>query len=1129
MPFLKSSTIDKVHSLSIEDICQDYGLNLVRKGARMSCCCPFHSERTGSFYINPTTNRYHCFGCGADGSNIDFVMNYDNLSYYEAILALARKNNIQIDYEDGPDADKREEEYRKLESMRIAIASVSKFFVECFNSDSAEAAAARKYAESRWNKTDLAEFGMGYAPHDSRLLLEYVRTHCIDTDILVELGILGKSDRVGSLYSVFRDRLMFPIRNIYRQVIAFTARYTGPDPKIAKSHKYINSKYSPLFKKGEVVFGIDVAVKNAIKCGYFIIVEGAPDVLSLQSVGLANVVAPLGTALTEKQLNLLGRHCKTIRFIPDSDAPKPGERFGAGVNAVIKNGTLAMHQGFNVSVREIPRSEDDDKNEVKHDPDSYIKCVDDFDSLPDEPFPVWLAGKLFPFAATKDQQAKVVTEIAELVHCIEDSTLREMVLGSLEEIYKQPKLWKSAMRNIARREKESAKVTPRHVVDDSMSENTKMSSRELQLLRDNCIVIKDGCYQSYDKDGHPVKWSNFLLFPIVHIRGDDTGERLFRIVNQDGDEAVIELSSDHFVSLQKFQKKLINLGNYVWKVKIDQLIQLQGYLFGITETADKVKEMGWNAKYEYYAFANGICIDNKFLYADEAGIIRHGTNCFYLPIFSNMHKDRSGTFSFERQFKVTPGNGITLHEYTRQIVQVFGDGGKVAVAFALACIFRDIIFGITGSFPILNLFGQKASGKTSLAKAVASFFYTLKKDPPKLAATTAPALSYMLCHAINCVVVLDEYTNDLPTKTIEMIKGLWGGTAQTKMNMAASDQQMISIPVLSGVIFTGQQPPTKDIAVLSRCIYLYYSETKFTPEQRQNFKILRKFTQMGNQHLTMEVLKYRNEFEAAFEDFFNITEVEMTARLNGKSVEDRILSNWVTLLATVRTLEAYISLPFSYKEFLEVCVSGMLTQNEKVENSSETGDFWKLLDGLHMDGKAKEGCHYVIRSKTAFKPFGKKEEFKFAGSRKLIYLNWAAVKGLLSSRVNQNNRLKLDVDALDSYLHSMNCYYGTKQQRFTILLSNGTEDVSFDTENGVSVKKNATVRPMALVFDYDDLKRDYGINLETERVRASDTYDDEDDEDLAGSEVPSKSPTSPPVSLSEASLFPTSDQDDTPF
>ena len=1106
---IRDSVIQRVKDLSVKEVLEGLGLQFQRRGASYVCCCPLHGERSPSFNVNLARNTWHCFGCNKGGSAIDFLMERDNLTFIEAVKAIAADNNIEIQYDrtDDDEDEKRKEAARQRESMLIVCKSVQEFYLQSFDADNAEAATAREYAYSRWGEQFCKEFGIGYAPRDSRLLLNYIREKCLTDDIVELLGIFGVNERDGGRYAQLRQRVTIPIRDRFGRVIAFTGRYIGSNEDIAK---YINSKTSPLFKKDETLFGLDVAGKQARSSNFFIVVEGAPDVMRLQSIGLTEAVAPLGTALTGRHLDRMKPFSSVIRFIPDSDYPKPGEVYGAGVQAVMKHGRLAMEKGFEVSVREIPRTKEDNENKVKFDPDSYITSRDIYMQLEDVPFVVWYAQKRFANADSQSQQMEVVAEVASLLIYIEDELTREMSIDMLTKIFGKTKMWRDAMRKAGKRVKEEA-ISP-----DTLSD---FSEREISILRSLGIIIKDGCYQAPDKEGNLVRWSNFIFRPVLHIRGPKNSTRILRLIGQDGSDNVVEFTSGDLVSLRSFRERIIDKTNCVWRSEQSStLIAIQEYIFAVTKSALKIEEVGWNKEGHFFVFANGIYSDGKFLKTDKLGTVSNGNRLYFIPALSELYANDPAVYNFERPFVHNGGGLNTLHDYVSDLAKVYGDGGKVCFAWLLAAIFRDIVFSHVRSFPMLNLFGVKGSGKTELAKAIASFFYVLKATPPSCSNASIPTIAYMLSHAVNGVVILDEYTNDLHPNRIDILKGIWGGTSRAKIE----DGQPIVIPVVSAVILGGQYKPEND-AVYSRCIHLQYMKTSFSEEEESAFNRFQQKNLVGNSHLLLEILPLRNIFEKGFASAYELTLADVNAKIRGLGIEARIKQNWIVALAAFRLLQPHLDIPLDYNEMFDIVVRGMRFQNEQVTKSSDTSDFWKYISSLHSHNKVREKCHYVIKKLTSFRAIGQKEETEFISPKQILFLNFHAVRSLLEQRMGKpKSGNSVSVETLEDYLKSLPQYMGKKQQRFQFVRPNGEPDEEYRSEGVGEQKKYLYGNSVkALCFDYDQLKEKLDINLETLKFTEFDDVGDEDEPPANAS--PAESPRQEP------SLFGSADDEDVPF
>lgn len=515
--------------------------------------------------------------------------------------------------------------------------------------------------------------------------------------------------------------------------------------------------------------------------------------------------------------------------------------------------------------------------------------------------------------------------------------------------------------------------------------------------------------------------------------------------------------------------------------KIDKLNRVKEYLYSKTDTAERIRKLGWNASEEFFAFGNGILYDGTFKNVDDLGIVR-GINgkAFYIPATSKIYLHNQEIFQFERLMVHENRNGVKLYDFASRLIGVFGENASIALCYLLATLFRDIIFRRTRHFPILNLFGEKGTGKTTLATSLQSFFLH-GIDPPNLGVTSVPAMNDRVSQAVNTLVVLDEYKNDLDIRKIAYLKGLWGGGGQTKKN-TNTDGMAAQTIVSTGVALCGQDKPTQDMALYTRVIFLAFSKTSFNQVEKRNYEDLVALCNMGLTHLTIEILSHRELFEKNFPEIYSITKRELATKFENESIHDRIFGNWVIPLAAYRTLETVLDVPFSYADLFETAVKGIRSQNELAQESSEVADFWSMLQGFQTSGKCVDKAHYRIRYMKSFRPISVKEDIEFKEARPILYLNMAAVASLFNSRNMNATANRSNWSTIMSYLKSHSSFLGLKQDRFTILLPSGLPDYSFEMVNNEQVKKVKVNRPKALCFDYLQLKEAFGLELETEII-----------------------------------------------
>jgi DNA primase len=328
MAFISKATIQEVNDkLDALAVVGEY-VRLDQKGGRWWGLCPFHNEKTPSFTVDPDRKMYHCFGCGQGGGVINFLMEMDKLSFPEAIETLARRMGIEIIYERGnfDDAEEKSAESARrarqaemAELYRRVAVSFHHFLME-----KEEGKFAKEYLESRGISGELIQkFRLGYAPGDRNWLFRFLSGKGYSAEFLAGSGLF--SERYPGI-SFFSNRLMFPIADRQGNTIAFGGRIL--EQNRPEDPKYINSRESDWYKKGDTLFAIDLALPEIRKTKAVYLAEGYMDVISLHQAGITGAVAPLGTAFTDDQAKLLRRWAEKLYLVFDSDE--------AGQNAAVK-------------------------------------------------------------------------------------------------------------------------------------------------------------------------------------------------------------------------------------------------------------------------------------------------------------------------------------------------------------------------------------------------------------------------------------------------------------------------------------------------------------------------------------------------------------------------------------------------------------------------------------------------------------------------------------------------------------------------------------------------------------------------------------------------------------------------
>ncbi len=1080
---IKDPIIDKLNSLSIVDVVSEY-VTLKKIGVNYKGLCPFHDDKNPSFVVSPAKNICHCFVCGKGGTPIHFIMEHEKVDFLEACRLLGKRYNIDIEEEKRERTPQEIEEQKKKESMAVIFTHVQKYYVERLHEKTPEALAMMDYARHRWSKEAIEELGLGYAPKSSQQFIDFIKKTGLSMELCKEAGLIAVDSESGREYAFFRDRLMIPVRDRWGNVINYTARTLSEDKDKAK---YLNGSDSLIFHKSEVLFGLNTAMNIGAREELFYIVEGGPDVIKMQQIGALNTVAPLGTALTKEHLQLLKRFHPKLCFIPDADA--------AGIAAVMKNGRTAMEQGFRVTVKEIPQTEDG----KKQDADSYFQNVHQVRELQEEDFVLWLANKLFgdieKKSSTQTDISDAVKEICDVLILEQDEYTQKGLLDALIKEHNGHKgLWKNAVNEAkARRAEAKAKATQKRSGIDLMKYG---------------FYEQHNCYWSRDDEGNEKQWSNFKMKPLYHVMGIDDSRRLYEITNIDCTTRILELTAEELVSLAKFQVKVESVGNFLWKSGMPELIKLKTYLFDMTETAIRIRQYGWQHS-GFWAFGNGCIYENEWYPADSMGIVHlheveKKMDNYYLQGASEIYAGDTSYFSFERQFTFPDTHSsISFPDVATLMAEVFGDNAKIAICYLLASLHRDIITSYTVNFPILNLFGPKGSGKTELGITLMRFL-TVGDKPLNLRNTTGPSLSQMLSMAANSLVLLDEYKNSLDMRIVEIIKGAYDGVGRARMDMDRG-KQIERTPVDCGVIVCGQEMPTLDIAMFTRMIYLPTSITVHDREAKDKFNHLSDIRKLGLQHLTMQVLSHRTKFSSLFyEEYIDVSD-EVCSLIDGYDVEDRLWRNWAILLTSYKILQEPLRLPFEYSEIRGMCVEGIKRQNGEVTSNNELGNLWSTMNTLFDQGKIFADSDFKVKRVRKLKTSIGLREFKELHPILMLRLsNFVSQYKQLAQREGEK-KIIMDKDSIRYYLTTCNAYMGEKKsERYTVMRDGVpvTSVVPALDAQGHSVRdklNNPVMKQVPvykdgrfLCFDYQILHDRFGLRLETFTAIGDD--DGEDDE-----------------------------------
>ena len=345
----------------IEEVVSDY-VTLRRRGVNLIGLCPFHDEKTGSFTVSPAKGIFKCFGCGKGGNAVHFIMEYEQVSYYEALKLLAKKYNIEVQERELTDEEKNAQNDR--ESMFMLNDFARKFFTEqLYKTEEGQNIGMAYFRERGFRDDMIRKFQLGYCPERRDAFNKAALGAGYKTTYIEKTGLAYANDH-GQMTDRFHGRVIFPVHTLSGKVVAFGGRILKKDNKIAK---YVNSPESEIYHKSNELYGIFFAKQAIVKQDCCYLVEGYTDVISMHQAGIENVVASSGTSLTTGQIRLLHRFTENITILYDGD--------NAGIKASLRGIDMLLEEGLNIKVLLLPDGEDPDSFARKNNAADFIAYI----------------------------------------------------------------------------------------------------------------------------------------------------------------------------------------------------------------------------------------------------------------------------------------------------------------------------------------------------------------------------------------------------------------------------------------------------------------------------------------------------------------------------------------------------------------------------------------------------------------------------------------------------------------------------------------------------------------------------------------------------------------------------------
>lgn len=407
------ATVERIKdAANIVEVVSEF-VTLRRSGANYKGLCPFHNEKTPSFYVSPARGTCHCFGCGKGGTPIGFIMEHEQMTYPEALRWLAQKYHIEIHEREQTDEEKREQSER--ESMFIVNEWVADYFNNLLHDDPDGIALGMQYFRSRGFRDDIIKkFRLGYDLNDRHALANTARSKGYNEDFLLKTGICYRNDR-GELIDRYAGRVMFPWIGVNGKVVGFGGRLLDARTK-GVNQKYVNSPDSVIYHKDRELYGIYQAKKAIAKDDRVYMVEGYTDVISMHQCGIENVVANSGTALSLHQIHILHRFTSNITLLYDGDA--------AGIHAALRGTDMLLSEGMNLKVLLLPDGDDPDSFARKHTAADFKKYIEEHQTdFMEFKTDLLLKGERDPL-----KRSEAINSIVKSISLVQNQILRDTYL-----------------------------------------------------------------------------------------------------------------------------------------------------------------------------------------------------------------------------------------------------------------------------------------------------------------------------------------------------------------------------------------------------------------------------------------------------------------------------------------------------------------------------------------------------------------------------------------------------------------------------------------------------------------------------------------------------------------------------
>jgi DNA primase len=953
---LSSTTIEHVRELPIEQIINTY-VTLKRSGSRWVACCPLHGEKTPSFTVTPVKNSFHCYGCGVGGDAIAFVMAHDNLPFIEAVKSIANAHGVEVVESDkgGKTPEQKADETIMYELVQAAQKK--------YRGELIERPSVVKYLYNRQlTRSTIIEWQFGVCADWKVITPDVINSG--KYKLAETCGLVRTKE--SSTYDYMHHRITIPIHDASGQMIGFAGRALPQ----TDGAKYFNPPDSPLYNKSKTLFGLHKAIKAFKTHGMAVLVEGYLDVIMLHQQGWNNAVASCGTALTEGQAKVLKRYTDTVLILRDGD--------NAGLSAIKKDIPILLSQQFNVLVCELPKGEDPDTLFRK----PWERIIPILFNYHDGV--QYLCDQWFKEAGDSiSAKATAIEKTADLIANISNQVRRDAYINELAPKIKsqlKTQVTKVLSMRAAEREAEAqAKYDDEAEVLPLWVDRKRLEVDGFVQLAADTKGYKTGVHFSDGKSLFRV--TNFTIKPLFHIFEQSNNRRLIEVDNGLRN-SVVELPTTALVNNSNFEAELLNKGAFRCNefFSRNHFKRITGWLLDNMPIAYELKTLGWQPE-GFFAYANAVYHEGTLHQYDELGMIQVDDKRYMSLGNSKIHRDErqiDNPYENDLFLKYTPPReGMDFEKWAALFNASYADHAPFGISFAFLTLFKDIVTRFA-KMPLLYCYGQKGSGKSSMAESILHLFFSGKDADGNLMRgfnmNPGQSTHFSFYNRVerfrNCPILFNEFdenTNE-PWKTGTLKAGYDGEGREVGDGDSGKKRKTRMQKVQGTMIVVGQYLAAKDdAAVSSRSIPCNFSLERLktiTQQQIDAHNALKKEEQQGLCFLLSDLMKIRPEVQKRLGTNYGEVQAVLMKRLqqDNHRIEARLISNYSLILCATKTvLDLGIKLPYDYEMFFESAITRMIKHNQALKDTSIVGQFWKSVEVMFDKGLLQQGLQIAVQ------------------------------------------------------------------------------------------------------------------------------------------------------------------------